>query len=140
MLLQDGQWNWNHVLVHSQALDLACNYEAREQMFHTILNASHACFTLCQKKIRDQDWIQLPETLMRKCAFHLLSTNGSGILTLIFLIMAIDARTAKLILLSLLLSIDPQSGVFHGALRGGHLGLRFLHSHIRLHQNPTLML
>lgn len=33
-------------------------------MFHTILNASHACFTVWQKKIRDPDWIQLPETLI----------------------------------------------------------------------------
>jgi hypothetical protein len=64
MLVQDGKWNWNHVLVHSRQLNLACDHKAREQMFHTILNASRACFTLWQKKIRDPDWIQLPETLI----------------------------------------------------------------------------
>lgn len=64
MLIQDGEWNWNHVLVHTRELNLACDHKAREQMFHTILNASHACFTLWQKKIRDHDWIQLPEALI----------------------------------------------------------------------------
>src|SRR5882757_2672705 len=64
MLLQDGKWNWNHVLVHSPELDLVCDHKAREQMFHTILKASHACFTLCQKNVKDHDWIQLPEPLI----------------------------------------------------------------------------
>jgi hypothetical protein len=65
MLLQDGQWNWNHVLVHSESLNLACDHTAREQMFHTILSASYECFTLWKKMFRENsDWIKLPETLI----------------------------------------------------------------------------
>ena len=62
-LLQDGKWSWDMVLFHSPELNLACDHTAREQMFHTILHASHVCFTLWKKMSRgNKDWIQLQET------------------------------------------------------------------------------
>ena len=131
MLLQDGQWNWNHIVVHSQALDLACNHKAREQMFHIILNASHACFTLCQKKIRDQDWIQLPETLIDKMCIPPSQYQWIRNLSVILFNHGYWCKNCQIDpSIFIVVQIDPQSGFFHGALRGGHLGLRFWHSHM----------
>ena len=36
----------------------------------------------------------------------------------------------------IIVRIDPQSGPSRGALSGGHLALRFSHTHIRLHPKP----
>ena len=65
MLLDNGQWNWNHVLVQSQSLNLVCDHTAREKMFHSVLSACYACFSLWKKMSRENnDWIEVPQELI----------------------------------------------------------------------------
>jgi hypothetical protein len=53
------------VLFHKQKPNLICDHKAREEIFYTILHASHACFTLWKKMSRgNKEWIQLPENLI----------------------------------------------------------------------------
>lgn len=51
------------VTFNREELNLVCDHKAREEMFYTVLHASHACFRLWKKMSRgNKDWIQPPET------------------------------------------------------------------------------
>jgi hypothetical protein len=50
------------VSFHRQKLNFDCDHKAREEMFYTVLHASHACFALWKKMSRgNKDWIQPPD-------------------------------------------------------------------------------
>ena len=47
--------------------DLVCDHKAREEMFYTILQTSHTCFTRWKKMSKgNKEWIQLLDKLIDK--------------------------------------------------------------------------
>jgi hypothetical protein len=74
------------VSFNRQEPNLVCDHKAREEMFYTVLHASHACFALWKKMSRgNKDWIQPAEASIDE--MHIAPTQFQWVrnLSLIFL-------------------------------------------------------
>jgi hypothetical protein len=74
------------VSYNRQKPNLVCDHKAREEMFYTVLSATHACFTLWKKMSRGkEDWIQPPEASIDEMRIPFSQFQWVRNLSLIFL-------------------------------------------------------